>query len=183
MITRTEEFIYEFLKEKCKDYFDYSSLEDENGKKIMQAVSVHRGYLKPQVYEAENTEEKSCFPYIAFRGTGYRVHQTGIDAYESKCDFEIWTATVGSDSRTDEDYTRNFKLTEYIQKCLMEEPTINLEFSIDTGSDFAVEFFKDQTRPFYISCISFTASGDVVKNKIVENNLEEMLKNQFTGGR
>ena len=186
MITGTEERIYEFLKEKCKYYSDYSSLTDENGEKIKQAVTVYRGYPDPDVLnleKPERPEKKSKFPYIAIRAVRYRDVQTGIGTYDSKCEFEIWTATRGKTATSYEEYINNIKLAEYIQKCLMEEPTINLVYSIETDSEFSVEFFKDQAKPFYISCISFTASGDVVGNKIVENNLEEMLKNQFTGGR
>ena len=183
MITRTEERIYEFLKGKCEHYSDYSSLTDENGDRIKQTVTVYRGYPDPDDLNLEKPEKKSKFPYIAIRAVRYRDKQTGLEAYESKCEFEIWTATRGNDETSDREYINNLKLAEYIQKCLMEEPTISLEYSIETDSEFSVEFFKDQTRPFHISCISFTAAGEIVENKIIENNLEDILKNQFTGGK
>ena len=183
MITRTEEYLYKFLESKCKDYSDYSSLIDENGIRIKQNVTVYRGYPEPEMLDFEDKTKKSKFPYIALRAIGYRVKQTGIDVYESKCDFEIWTATRGMKETADREYLNNLKLCEFIQKSLLEEPTIDLEYSIDTNSEFAVEFFKDQTKPFYVSCITFTCNGGIVENKVVENNIEKCLENQFTGGK
>lgn len=183
MITRTEEKLFNFFKEKCKEYSDYSSLRDEEGNYIKQAVTVFRGYPEPKMLDWENREAKSKFPYIAVRAIGYKTRQTGIEVYDSKCDFEIWTATRGSDPKSDREYINNLKLCEFVQKCLMEEPTISLEYSVETDSDFSVEFFKDQTRPFYISCITFTCAGGIVENKIIENNVESDLISQFTGGK
>ncbi len=183
MITKTEESLFRFFKEKCKEYFDYSSLKDENGVLKKQAVTVFRGYPEREMLDWENREAASKFPYIAIRATGYRTKQTGIDVYENKCDFEIWTATRGEDDTSEKEYLNNLKLCEFVQKCLLEEPTIHLEYSVDTESDFAVDFFKDQTRPYYMSCITFTCEGGIVENRIIENDIEKDLINQFTGGK
>ncbi len=159
MVSKQEIMLHDFFKNLVANEIE------------LNGFKVFRGYLpnsKIDFTKGPNPEEE-FFPYLILRVLNYEHIRTGIDTYDSNCDFELW---VGAKIQEPEEYMELVKKTEKIEEKLLEKTTDNKGFIVDQTKPFKMQWFKDQTMPYMYALISFSTKGNVILSKIKETALK-----------
>lgn len=155
MIQHTEKQIYDYLQK----------IIDEKNVNMGDKYKVYRGFLPSNSFEDRENGEKSnnYFPFVILRALSYEQRVAGFGQGDSYADFEIW---IGTKEEKEEDYINNLAMGDFIREKLLENSTVENGFSIDQSKDFRVEFYSDQSKPYYYSKINFTVFAEPIQSKV-----------------
>ena len=160
MISRQEEYVFNFLKEVV------NSMYEENITSLN--FNVYRGYLpNSKVDFATQTKEEQgddkYFPFFLLRVLDYEHLRSGIDTYNTRCDFEL---AIGMKIEDPQEYLDVVRVSEFVCEKLMSNSTIKNKFNADQTKPFKMQWFKDQAKPYMYCVCSFTTTGNVAISKI-----------------
>lgn len=158
MIRTIENFLYEFLAEKLKD----------------KNINLYRGVLPEQRHSDREEGKKisDLFPFVLLRLTEFKQIRTGIDSYDVPVDFEIW---IGTKMEEEKDYLKNLDIGDYLKKEFLKQSTVDKKFAVDQSYPFSVEFFNDESYPFFYSVCRFKVFGIPDTSEIISNDIKRFL--------
>lgn len=159
MIMTIEQRLYDFLCEKLKD----------------KGFNVYRGFLPENDHETReqsNKKKNEYFPFVILRITHFEQSRVGIDTYLTPIDFELW---IGTKEDKEEDYIKNLSIGDFLRKELLIQSTQDKLFAIDASYPFTVDFYSEESEPYFYSMCKFRAFGIPEESEIVQKKVLALL--------